>query len=567
MQVNEKVSGSIHTSEALINEGSTPELVWNWRFWAVIIAEVIILFIVAVLLRGVGLQEEVLHDELYNFLAARGMLEHGDLLITPAGQTYDRAALFTRMVAAFMEMFGQSLLVARIPALLAGSLIVVIVFLWLRLQGQRAAGWLAGLLIAADPLLIQLSQVVRFYSFQHLVFVIGGIGVYLLLFYRAGIKFKAVLVCLTTAALFLALLMQPVSAFGLGGVLIFIAVVLFFDRIRTLNRSRQLQIVLAALVVTCIGLLLSYQSGLMQHYINLMSYADLWAAAAVDNQRYYYAFLHSNYAPLWAFFPLWLVFAAVRRPAITTLCATIFIVGFTGLSMASWKAERYFAYLMPFFFIVVSLGLVQGAVFLYRYIHVLAGKITPMHQRYHGLLSILLSVMILGVAMLGNYGFLTTSRLLLRDHSFSFPLMGQNDGSLSWSRAASKLEDVVNEVDVLVSSDDLKALYYLGRVDYVLSPNSLHKLGGRLKEFTPDRYSRARIFESTEAMETIMKCHKSGLFIVQSMSLNRSPQGLSRMQATRLVKEKAEQIALPQKWGLLAFRWHTPEEKIMENCP
>src|SRR5690606_2885880 len=65
-----------------------------------------------------GLGEEALHDELYNYLAAVGYTEDGSYRIVEGAAPYVRGAIFTRAVAALLSVFGPSLPVARIPALL-----------------------------------------------------------------------------------------------------------------------------------------------------------------------------------------------------------------------------------------------------------------------------------------------------------------------------------------------------------------------------------------------------------------------------------------------------------------
>jgi hypothetical protein len=60
---------------------------------------------------------------------------------------------------------------------------------------------------------------------------------------------------------------------------------------------------------------------------------------------------------------------------------------------------------------------------------------------------------------------------------------------------------------------------------------------------------------SVDAIKTIMKRHRSGLFIVQSMSLGQTATSLPRLLATRLVAGQAELIDLPNEWGIIAYRW------------
>jgi hypothetical protein len=457
------------------------------------------------------------------------------------------------MVAACMALFGQTLPVARIPALLAGSILIGVVFVWLRLNGERMAGWLAAILITMDPLLIQLSQIVRFYTLQHLAFLLGSIGVFVLLYHRRSTITKSITFCLTVATLLLACILQPVSVFGLGGLLLFAAAAIYWMKIRHLRRKVQQWIALTGGAISCAVIVYAYKAGLIAEFIAKMNYADLWAAASVDNPRFYYAMLYTNYAPLLSLFPLLLLFAVRKQPQLAMLCASVFGVGFISLSIAAWKAERYFSYLLPFFFVVVAIGLSSGLAYLYRYLCSLLSqtRLALISPKGNLGVTVAMVVAIFGFAMLGNYAFLTTARLLTRDHQVSFPLMGPKDGTLSWSQAAAKLKRIASDVEVVVASDDLKAIHYLGRVDYVLSPNSLRSL----PEFTPDRYTNARIVVSVDAIATIMKRHRSGLFIVQSMSLGQTATSLPRRLATRLVADQVELIDLPSEWGIIAYRW------------
>jgi hypothetical protein len=537
----------------------------DFRFWIVLSLEVALILLMAMLLRGVGLGEEALHDELYNFLAACGLLEHGDFLIVANAEPYNRVAFFTRMVAACMSLFGQTLPVARLPALLAGSILVGVVFVWLRLNGERMAGWLAAILIALDPQLIQLSQIVRFYTLQHLAFLLGSIGVFVLLYHHSSAVMKWITLSLTVASLLLALMIQPVSVFGLGGLLFFAAAAIYWLKIRYLRRKVQQWIAISTGAISCAVIVYAYKAGLIAKFIAMMNYADLWAAASVDNPRFYYAMLNTNYAPLLSLFPLLLLFAVRKRPHLAMLCAAVFGVGFISLSIAAWKAERYFSYLLPFFFVVVAIGLSSGLASLYRYLHSLLSqtRLALISPKGNLVVTVVMVAAIFGFAMLGNYAFLTTARLLTRDHQVSFPLMGPKDGALSWSQAAPKLKQIADEVEVVVASDDLKAIHYIGRVDYLLSPNFLRSS----PEFTPYPYTNARMIVSTDAISSIMKCHKSGIYIVQEMSMGQSATSLPRLLATRLVAEQAELIDLPKEWGIIAYRWQTSLNDLNQDCP
>lgn len=517
-----------------------------------------------------GIGEEALHDELYNFLAAKGFLEQGGFFIAEGADPYTRGAIFTKIVAMAMGFFSPSLSVARLPALAAGCLSAAIVFLWLHVSKERVAAWIAGMLVAFDPLLIQLSQIVRFYTLQHLAFLSGTVGVSWLLFpKKTSFMAKTIVLILTIIAFVVAMKLQPVSVIGLGGVVLFTAIVVYWDNVRSLPVKAKLWITITTLTFLSVMFGFALIKGTITKYVEFYTYADLWAASSVDNPRYYYAILHSNYAPLWSLSPLLLLFAIMRQPRLTMLCTAVFGIGFIGLSFAAWKAERYLSYLVYFFFVISGIGLASGIEFLWQYISRLIGQIEIRNMPDRIRLSVAtgMTAVVLGFAMLGNYAFLTTARLQKRDHDLSFPLMGIRDGTISWSQAAAKLKPISENVEVVVSSDELKALYYLGRVDYHLSPNTLFSKKGRRAEFWQDPRTNVRVIASTESVAEIIRCHRSGLFVVQSMSLGQSATARPRLEATRYIAERAELIDLPKEWGILAYRWQTSPEELKTGCP
>src|SRR5687768_5411283 len=69
-------------------------------------------------------------DELYHFFAAQSWLAEGQLRV--AEGVYARTALFTIFLAQWLGIFGENLVVARLPSLIAGTALVVLVFLWTR---------------------------------------------------------------------------------------------------------------------------------------------------------------------------------------------------------------------------------------------------------------------------------------------------------------------------------------------------------------------------------------------------------------------------------------------------
>jgi hypothetical protein len=106
----------------------------------------LVLFTITILARLPGLADLPMNDEFYTLLAARGWLLEGEPRI--ADGLYPRAELFTILTAQFFAALGESFVVARLPALVAGGLLVVLVFVWTRAQAGQLAAWIAALLLA-----------------------------------------------------------------------------------------------------------------------------------------------------------------------------------------------------------------------------------------------------------------------------------------------------------------------------------------------------------------------------------------------------------------------------------
>src|SRR6476619_1988515 len=68
------------------------------------------------------------YDELYHFLAARGIRDHGTPVI--ADGIYDRAEWFTWLVAVASKTLGDSLVAARVPSLLASAGLLMLMTIW-----------------------------------------------------------------------------------------------------------------------------------------------------------------------------------------------------------------------------------------------------------------------------------------------------------------------------------------------------------------------------------------------------------------------------------------------------
>src|SRR5438128_1338635 len=96
------------------------------------VAAPLAVFAVALVVRLIGLHHTPYVDELNHVMAAHSLLARGAMELTPGGEPYTRARLFTYLIAALFRVFGESLVVARMPAVIAGATIVAVLFVWVR---------------------------------------------------------------------------------------------------------------------------------------------------------------------------------------------------------------------------------------------------------------------------------------------------------------------------------------------------------------------------------------------------------------------------------------------------
>src|ERR1700712_590095 len=136
---------------------STPGLSGPSRLRSAAVAAPLAVFAIALATRLIGLHHTPYVDELNHVMAAHSLLAHGTLELDPGGEPYTRARLFTYFVAALFRVFGASLVVARLPAVLAGAALVGVLFVWVRRVAGSGAAWVAAMLFCFQPQSIYLS--------------------------------------------------------------------------------------------------------------------------------------------------------------------------------------------------------------------------------------------------------------------------------------------------------------------------------------------------------------------------------------------------------------------------
>jgi hypothetical protein len=107
------------------------------------------------------------YDELLHVLSAQGLLRVGEPVI--ADGAYRRAELFTHMVAWSLQLFGDDLVSARIPSLMAAALLVFVLAFGSRCGGTADRYRGCGADVVQFPATVAAAVFARFYTLHALL--------------------------------------------------------------------------------------------------------------------------------------------------------------------------------------------------------------------------------------------------------------------------------------------------------------------------------------------------------------------------------------------------------------
>jgi 4-amino-4-deoxy-L-arabinose transferase-like glycosyltransferase len=544
--------------------GGGPLPPWGWgrlNYWY----EPVLVFVLAAAARIPHLDHVPHKDELNHVLAARALLERGTLEIVAGAAPYDRASAFTYLVAGIFRVFGESLVAARVPALIAGALLASALFLWVRSEVGRLGGWVAAFLMVVSPLALVLSQWVRFYTIHALLFFVACILVYQA-FSSARIprRRRGWLIAMAVACLALALHLQVLTVIGIAGLGLWAILVGLPEGFRRVPSRRGRWwlagglMALASVVIAALVL-----SGLFGWLRAMAGHVDLWAMDR--SPRFYHYLLHDRYPTLWALLPLALVIAAAARWRATLLCACVFGVAIVAHSLAAWRDERYLFYVLPMFFAAwgMAVGVAVPWVAARARLAVRAAFGRRLPARAEKSLAVMALVGIAIFAALGNPA--TASypvKMMIRGDAGS-SVWDRFRQDSDWVAAGTALAPEVAQADVIVASYDITAVYGLNRLDYLLGRAGSAR--GDRPDFWIKGKTGAPVVSTPQALEAVMSCHPTGLVFIERTHFG-APYSVTPPLA-RYLEANAEQVHLPEEWRLVVFRWVTPTAPVDISCP
>jgi hypothetical protein len=138
-----------------------------------------------------------------------------------------------------------------------------------------------------------------------------------------------------------------------------------------------------------------------------------------------------------------------------------------------------------------------------------------------------------------------------------------------WPEARSVLEPWLEQVEAVVTTEDLAMLYYYGRADYLFSASRFGELpSDRRQPFGRDFRTDVPVIKDPHDLAKIIDCHASGLFIAQAVNWIGDQRSRTEiLEAAPLIINQTRALELPPASRLVAFVWnHEIPTSRLEVC-
>jgi hypothetical protein len=492
-------------------------------------------------------------DELYYVLAAQSWLAEGQLRV--ADGVYTRTPLYTMFLAQWLRLFGElgeALVVARLPSLIAGTTLVVLVFLWARAVAGSLAATVAALLLALDPENLQISQWGRFYALHVLLFWLGATGTYRLVTSppapaRAALLAAGVLVCFGAA-----LYLQLTTLIGLLGVAVWSALALGLPWLARCSPRARWAIPAGVVLLGGAAIWLFVETGLVAQLLARYRAAPLYQAEYRDAFWYYHSFLTIYYPTLWPLVALAVVIGLAYRPRPAAFCACVVAIAFVAHSIAAAKSMRYLTYVAPFLFVLWGIALAEIWPRLRRFLEEVGTRALAWlglgRLGRPGVYAALAAVLVFTV--MANGAFVRSAATMF---GFVIPPMQR---PADWAAAREPLAPWLAEADIVLTTNELSALYYLGRYDALISKSRMSELrdGG---EFSLDPRTGRPVLTTPESLALIMDCYPDGLIVADAARWRNRAQIDDAV--IHLIQARAEEVNLAAA-AMHAYFWRQPDD-------
>ena len=127
----------------------------------------------------------------------------------------------------------------------------------------------------------------------------------------------------------------------------------------------------------------------------------------------------------------------------------------------------------------------------------------------------------------------------------------------NWPAAREALEPWLERADIVVTTEELGHLYFLGRYDVRFSPSKLGELGDmEQREFGLDHRTGRPVIGTRESLERILDCYPTGIIVGPAAHWGRPE--LINGDLAALITARTRPLELPRRSQLRASVWEHP---------
>lgn len=329
------------------------------------------------------------NDEYYQFDTAVGLLETGEynrynFYTGETEESYTRAKIYTWQIAQSMKFFGYTETAARFPAVFWGTILapLLIIVLLLMLKNPWVA-YGSGLLVTFDNFFVEMSRFTRMYSMVFVLTILVLVLVYK--FLSAQSKKSQIIYGILSLGFFMAYFFafEELSlALGAG-----IGIYILVRAIQYLWKKERPDKLFAYLFVGGASLAIS---GVIIHFAG---YYFIPVDAFIIRDMPHFFYLTEVFSELHIpkygmfFFLIGILFIKSNRSfeAFITIIGVSLLTYFVYLSHR-WEAKRYIGFIIPIFYIMITLG-------IYQFVKLL-GKMLPITKIGKGLISVTIFILV-----------------------------------------------------------------------------------------------------------------------------------------------------------------------------
>jgi hypothetical protein len=508
----------------------------RWRSGVPLIAGLFGALLLWVMARAV-INHVPLYDELLHFLSAEGIRRTGEPAI--ASGLYTRALLYTKLVAASLAIFGDNIVAARLPALAAAMVLIFVGAAWIAHRVGLIAGLVSATCLCLVPATLELAVFARFYTLHALLILSMGIVLFEALIPGRSRLYRTVLIILAAVLIPPAWHLQPTTLVAVAALLCGATALLLVDHwllVRTVVLRYPVRIAAAGAAVVLAGAILTIRLDL----IAPLREVPLWAAWAANTPEYYLIDFSRGMPLLWPLFPAVAITALLVHRRLTIFCTVVLLVALLVHSMAAAKSTRYVYYALPFFCMVWGCA-IDSAITL------VGGSLQPGRRNARIVAACAVVALATVVLALSTEGQRLSKLALGREASAAaWPYATEPD----WSSAVGTLEPIAAGADRVITSNAMKALYYLGRYDYELNVSIVAETNTRA-DFGLDERTGGRAIGRPESVRQIIEMPGTTLVVLEARKIG-YPSGVPSA-AVAAISASCPPVTLPEAIGVRAW--------------